>query len=74
MRKIIAVVVMALLIGCTSNTEFGPCIGAFDDRDQKLIYKVSVWNTFVAIIFIETIIVPVWVVVEEAQCPIARKP
>jgi hypothetical protein len=67
------VALFLLLAGCTSHTEFGPCIGAFDDRDPKLAYKVSVWNAFLGIIFIETIIVPIWIIVDETLCPIALK-
>lgn len=73
MRKLAAAVFLVLLVGCTSSTEHGPCIGAFDDRDPKLTYKVSVLNVFLAIIFVETIIVPIWVVVDETLCPIGRK-
>lgn len=74
MKKTMAILFLAAaLSGCTSSTEFGKCIGAFDDKDPKLTYKVSILNTVLAIIFVETIIVPVWVVVDEALCPVARK-
>ncbi len=64
--------VLLLLGGCTSETAFGPCIGGFDDRDPHLIYKVSGWNLAMAIVFIETIFVPIVVAVDETLCPIGR--
>lgn len=74
MKRTIAILLLtAFLAGCTSSTEHGKCIGAFDDKDPKLTYKLSIWNTFLAIIFSETIIVPIWVVVDEALCPVAKK-
>lgn len=64
---------LLLISGCTTSTEYGPCIGAFDDRNPKLEYKVSILNTFLAILFIETIIVPIWVIVDETLCPVGKK-
>ena len=61
------------LSACTTHTEFGPCIGAFDDRDPKLTYKMSAWNVFLSVFFIQTIIVPVLVVTDNARCPVAPK-
>lgn len=47
-------------------------VGAFDDRDPRLIYKLSAWNLAMAVIFVETILVPFIVVVDETLCPIGR--
>lgn len=44
MKKLFAVFALCLALtatGCTSRTEFGPCIGAFDEKSPGLIYKVS---------------------------------
>lgn len=69
-----AIIFAALLLsGCTTETDLGPRIGAFDERDPTLIYKVSVLNVALAVIFVETIIVPVVVVVDETVCPVAKK-
>ena len=65
----IAALIVLTLAGCTSETQFGPCIGAFDDKNPELTYKPSVWNVFLAILFSETIIVPVIVVIDETLCP-----
>lgn len=71
MKRYIALLTLAaLLSGCTSKTEFGECIGAFDDKKPGLEYKLSVWNTVLAVIFVETIVVPVVVVANQARCPV----
>jgi hypothetical protein len=62
-----------LLAGCTSKTEFGACIGLADDKDPALIYKVSKWNLFLAILGIEMIIPPIWVAVNQTYCPVGRR-
>jgi hypothetical protein len=68
-----AILAVTLLVGCTSRTEYGECIGAFDDKKPELHYKASVWNIFLAIIFVETIIVPIYVVVDQSLCPVGKK-
>jgi hypothetical protein len=71
----VAVAVAALFLGgCTSRTEFGHCIGAFDDGDPGLVYKASGWNIAMGILFVELIVPPVLVVVDQTRCPVARKP
>lgn len=70
MKKMIALIIAAALIsGCTSSNEYGPCIGAFDDKAPGVPYRLSVKNTILAIIFFETIIVPIVVVADETRCP-----
>ena len=71
--RILAIAALGLLFGCTSHTEFGPCIGAFDDKNPKLEYKVSAWNLFIGILFIELIAPPIFVIVDETLCPIVTK-
>jgi hypothetical protein len=74
MKKTIATALMLMLLaGCTSRTGYGECIGAFDDKQPDLQYKVSGWNLALAIIFSETIVVPVVVVASETSCPVAAK-
>lgn len=65
---------LLLLAACTSSTPYGPCIGAFDEPDPKLIYKTSGWNIAMGIIFFEMIVPPIIVVADEIRCPIARRP
>ncbi len=75
--KLYAYIALAILCwsfsACTSSTEFGACVGVGDDKNPELVYKVSKWNAFLGIIFIETIIVPIWILVDETMCPVARR-
>jgi hypothetical protein len=74
MKKMIAAALMlALLTGCTSRTPYGQCIGAFDEKAPDVQYKVDGWNLAMAIIFFETVVVPVVVVATELRCPVATK-
>jgi len=74
MKKFIVILLAAIMLsGCTSTTQFGQCIGIADDKNPELVYKLSVWNTFLAIVFSETIIVPIVVLVDETFCPVGTK-
>lgn len=71
----VAVVIacLTLLAGCESRTLYGECVGIDADKDARLEYKLSVRNTVVGFIFIETIFVPVIVLVNETYCPVGYK-
>lgn len=74
MKKILLIALTAMFLsGCTEKTEFGMCVGAFEDREPGLVYKLDVWNTVLAVIFVETIIVPVVVIANQTVCPVAKK-
>lgn len=73
MKKLVINCVMVLLAGCTSKTEFGDCIGIADDRKPNLEYKLSVWNTMLAIAFFGTVFPPVVVLANETFCPVGTK-
>lgn len=74
MKKIITLVAMtAFLAGCTSKTEYGNCIGVMQEKNPELVYELSIWNTAMAIIFSETILVPIVVVANQHSCPVAVK-
>lgn len=60
---------LVLLVGCTSSTAYGPCVGLGEDRDPHLTYKISVQNLAVGLLFIQTIIVPVFVAADQFYCP-----
>jgi len=64
---------MLAVAGCTSKTEFGDCIGAFDDKDPTLTYKMSANNLFWAVIGSSLIVPPILVVVNETFCPVGIK-
>jgi hypothetical protein len=74
MKKILlAATMIAMLSGCTSSTQYGSCIGIADDKNPNLEYKLSAWNTFLAIVFSETIVVPIVVLANETSCPVGVK-
>ena len=74
MKKILLIALAAVfLAGCTTRTEYGECVGLSDDKDPALHYKVDVWNAFLAVVFVETIIVPIIVVVDDVYCPVGKK-
>lgn len=73
MKLTAILLIAALLAGCTSKTEFGDCIGIADDKKPDLQYKVSVWNVVMAVIFSETIVVPIVVLMDKTSCPVAKK-
>ena len=73
MKKLIAALALIALAGCTSQTAYGTCIGAFDEGDPKLVYKTNVWNVAMGVIFFEFIIPPVIVIADETKCPVGRK-
>lgn len=74
MKKIITIsMLIALLSGCTTKTEYGECIGVLDDKKPELIYKLDTTNAVLGIVFVETIFVPVIVLANETQCPVGKK-
>lgn len=66
-------VAVLLLTACSGSTEYGECIGLGDDKDPALTYRISIWNAFWSVVFIETIIVPIEWVVDYAECPTGKK-
>ena len=74
MKKIVALFIVVFIVsGCTTRTDYGPCIGIADDKDSSLTYKVSAWNLVVGIFFMGLIAPPVFVLVDEFYCPVGRK-
>lgn len=72
MKYIICVMLLSLC-ACTSKTQFGDCIGAFDDKKPNLEYKLSSWNLFLGVVFFELIAPPIFVVVDKTFCPVGNK-
>jgi hypothetical protein len=70
MKKLL--IALLLLSGCTSSTEDGPCIGAFDTKEPGVKYKLSAWNIGVGILFFSAIIPPVLVLADETFCPVEK--
>jgi hypothetical protein len=74
MRRIATLLALCFVLGgCTTRTDYGPCIGIADDKDPNLVYKVSAWNVVVGIVFMGLIAPPVFVLVDEFYCPVGRK-
>jgi hypothetical protein len=74
MKKLLLIVcATAILAGCTTRTDYGDCVGAGEDKNPALTYKLDIWNTFLGILFVETIIVPIVVVANELYCPVGKK-
>jgi hypothetical protein len=73
MKYLLVLVALVLLSGCTNHTEFGTCVGLADDKDPKLVYKVSEMNLFWAIVGFEFILPPIFVAVDETFCPVGVK-
>lgn len=71
-RMAFIVAAAALLAACTSRTEHGECIGLADEKKPDLQYRVSTWNVVMGVIFIETIVVPVVVAIDQVYCPVGR--
>ena len=75
-RSLIAVgLLAATLVGCTSETKYGKCVGVTEDHDRNpsLVYETSATNVILAFVFGETIIVPAIVVLDETYCPVAKR-
>lgn len=76
MKKLLLAAVIAMTLAtsaCTESTEHGKCIGAFDDGDPNLMYKANGWNVAMGVIFVETIVVPIVVVMDDVRCPYAKR-
>jgi hypothetical protein len=71
--KYLVSILMLALVGCTSATPHGKCIGINDKEDPKLEYKYSGWNIGVGIVFAEMIIPPIVVILDELKCPVGAK-
>ncbi len=72
-RTFIIVLSTVLLLGCNTHSQYGKCICLADDKNPALIYKVDAWNVFLEIVFFKTIIVPLYVVIDNAFCPVDKK-
>jgi hypothetical protein len=72
-KSLVLVLLMCVMLSsCTSHTQYGECVGLFDEHEINLRYGVSAWNVIMAFIFSETVIVPVVVVLTELECPVGK--
>jgi hypothetical protein len=70
--KHIVIILTILLAGCASQTEFGPCVGIGDKQDPALVYKISIRNAIIGVIFFQLIAPPFFVLVDEFYCPVGK--
>ena len=77
MKNLLMTLVLAMsFVGCTSSTVHGPCIGLIsqDERDPELHYKYSIVNIVLAVVFSETLVVPLIVILDNLECPVGVRP
>lgn len=73
MKLNVLLLALALAVsGCTTRTSGGECIGIADEKVPGVKYKLDGWNLFLAVVFSETIVVPVVVVADELMCPVEK--
>lgn len=70
---VIICLVFLMLTSCESKTEYGQCVGAFDEKKPDEVYKLSVQNLVVGIIFAELIVPPIVVIADATFCPVGEK-
>lgn len=72
---LIGLLAMAFVGGCESETPYGKCVGALDEdlRQPGLIYKLSARNLAIGGLFFGLVVPPVYVLVDQTFCPVARK-
>lgn len=73
MRVALVVSLFAATANCVSETDYGPCVGAFDDKNPDLVYKLSTRNLAVGVIFFSLVLPPIFVVADETFCPVGRR-
>lgn len=77
MNKIVMVLGLSVALiasGCTTETRYGPCIGVQEDRNPAFHYRLSKWNVFLAVIGVETVVIPLVVAFDDAMCPVSKNP
>lgn len=67
------IILMLFLSSCSSATQYGKCIGLNGKEDPKLEYKYNGWNIALGILFVEMVIPPVIVLIDELKCPVGSK-
>jgi len=73
MKKLLLLITLMFTVSCTESTKHGECIGFDDEKDETLVYEISVSNAIIAAIFVETIIVPIVWGLDVAYCPVGEK-
>jgi hypothetical protein len=76
-KNVLFLAALAFLAACDSevtlpDSKSYPCVGAFaeEDRLPNLRYRASTTNIVVGLAFVETVFVPVIVLLDETYCPV----
>lgn len=73
MIYVLLLLITFLMIACESERfvpgyGYAPCVGIGERQDTRFAYKLSAWNAAMGILFVETIVVPVVILVNETFC------
>lgn len=70
-KSLLAVLLLGVLLsGCRDSTQYGECIGLVNDKKPELVYEVSTRNVVMAVIFSETLMMPILVGAFYLYCPV----
>lgn len=75
MKRMLASLLLMTVTSCTYSTEYGECYGLLSEnkKDPDLIYEFDGGNVFWGLIFSETLVVPLIVVLDALKCPVRHK-
>lgn len=55
-----------------SSTPLGACVGINGMKDSTLVYEYDAGNIALGIVGIETVVLPVYVVLNALECPVRK--
>ena len=70
---LVIVLFVALMSLYTTSTEYGECVGLGQVKVDSLVYEPNVGNLIVAAVGIETLVIPVYIVLTSLECPVGVK-
>ncbi len=73
MKHLILIALVSCLLGCTRSTSVGDCIGITDKEYSGFVYEYSKKNIIIGIIGVETVVVPINVLLYNLKCPIGDR-
>lgn len=69
MKTICLCLALLFATGCRTSNDNGVCVGVLDQKKPGVEYELSIRNVALAVIFSETIVIPVIVVAKLLECP-----
>lgn len=71
---ILVIILFTVLMSLyTTGTEYGDCVGLGQAKVDSLVYEPNVGNIIVAAVGIETVVIPVYIVLTSFECPVGVK-